>query len=106
MLMFILILKLVVIIVDIDVRLYKRVLILILMRILSFLCRFDIDIDTNTYIHIVTHSIQMNTNETANTSPKHNIHANIYIRTNANTSIIDHTYLHFHTGTNSTPCTN
>ena len=33
---------------------------------------------------------------------KQNINANIYNRTNADTSVINHTYLHFHAGINST----
>ena len=38
-----------------------------------------------------------------NTDTKQNIRANIYIRTNADTSVNNHIYLHFHAGINSTP---
>ena len=38
-----------------------------------------------------------------NTDTKQNINTSIYIRTNADTSVNNHTYLHFHAGINSTP---
>ena len=38
-----------------------------------------------------------------NTDTKQNINANIYIRTNADTSVNNRAYLHFHAGINSTP---
>ena len=38
-----------------------------------------------------------------NTDTKQNINANIYIRTNADTSVNNRTYLHFHAGIYSTP---
>ena len=38
-----------------------------------------------------------------NTDTKQNINASIYTRTNADTSVNDHTYLHLHAGINSTP---
>ena len=37
------------------------------------------------------------------TDTKQNINASIYIRTNADTSVNNHTYLHLHAGINSTP---
>ena len=37
-----------------------------------------------------------------NTDTKQNINASIYIRTNADTSVNNHTYLHLHAGINST----
>ena len=38
-----------------------------------------------------------------NTDTKQNINASIYIRTNADTSVNNHTYLHLHAGISSTP---
>ena len=38
-----------------------------------------------------------------NTNTKHVINADIYIRTNADTCVNHHSYLHFHTGINSAP---
>ena len=38
-----------------------------------------------------------------NTDTKQNINANIYIRTNADTSVNNRTYLHFRAGIKSTP---
>ena len=38
-----------------------------------------------------------------NTDTKQNINANIHIRTNADTRVNNHAYLHFRDGINSTP---
>ena len=38
-----------------------------------------------------------------NTDTIQNINTSIYIRINADTSVNNHTYLHFHVGINSTP---
>ena len=40
----------------------------------------------------------MSTNAIVNRNTKHNINANIYFRTHANTRINNPTYLHGHTG--------